>query len=119
MLVFLYLLVAANMLVLRSADTLAESYLFAVLNGITGSGINTLAPILWANYYGRATLGSIYGLSRAAQVLGFAVGPLLSGIVYDATNSYQNAFGYFAVLAVASSVFMLLAHKPTLKLPPQ
>ncbi|MFQ6027025.1 MAG: MFS transporter [Dehalococcoidia bacterium] len=119
MLVFLYLLVAANMGVLILADTLAESYLFAVLSGITGTGINTLAPLLWASYYGRGTLGSIYGLSLAARVFGFAVGPLASAIVYDATGSYQNAFIYFALLALGSSGLMLLARRPTLKLPPQ
>ena len=100
------------MMVLITADTLAQSYLFAILQGIVGSGVNTLAPLLWAGYYGRSSLGSIYGLSRAAQVLGFAVGPLVSGIVYDATGSYQQAFVYFAVLAVVSSLLIVAARAP-------
>lgn len=107
-----YLLRAASMMVLITADTLAQSYLFAILQGIVGSGVNTLAPLLWAGYYGRSSLGSIYGLSRAAQVLGFAVGPLVSGIVYDATGSYQQAFVYFAVLAAVSSVLIMAARAP-------
>ena len=112
MICLLYLLAAVSMVVLIRADTLAETYLFAVLQGIVGSGVNTLAPILWASYYGRWTLGSIYGLSRAAQVAGFAVGPLVSGIVYDATNSYQNAFGYFTFTALVGFVLLLMARKP-------
>jgi MFS family permease len=74
--------------------------------------VNTLAPILWASYYGRASLGSIYGISRAAQVSGFAVGPLASGIVWDATGSYRSAFIYFAFLAVVAAVIVLVSRRP-------
>ncbi len=42
--------------------------------GLAGVGINTLSAILLADYYGRNILASIYGLSRTAQVLGFAIG---------------------------------------------
>lgn len=107
-----YLLVAASMTVLILADTVAETYMFAVLHGIASSGVNVLAPILWASYYGRWSLGSIHGISRAFQVTGFAVGPLLSGLVYDATGSYQNAFVYLALVALASSLLVFLARRP-------
>jgi MFS family permease len=112
MITLAYLLGAVSMMVLIMADTLPETYVFAAMQGIVGSGVNTLAPILWASYYGRWTLGSIYGLSRAAQVTGFALGPLISGLVYDATGSYQNAFIYFAFLAAGSSLLVLAARRP-------
>jgi sugar phosphate permease len=112
MIALAYLLGAVSMAVLLRADTLAETYLFAVLQGLVGTGVNTLAPILWASYYGRASLGSIYGISRAAQVSGFAVGPLASGIVWDATGSYRSAFIYFAFLAVVAAVIVLVSRRP-------
>jgi MFS transporter, OFA family, oxalate/formate antiporter len=112
MIILAYLLGAVSMVALIMADTLPETYLFAAIQGIVGSGVNTLAPILWASYYGRWTLGSIYGLSRAAQVTGFALGPLISGLVYDATGSYQKAFIYFAFLAAGSSLLVLAARRP-------
>ena len=108
----IYLLGAISMMVLINADDLPKTYVFAIIQGITGSGVNTLAPLIWASYYGRAFLGSIFGISRAAQVAGFAVGPLASGIVYDVTGSYQQAFIYFAGLALVSSVLILAAHRP-------
>ena len=113
MIIALYLLAAVSMAVLIMADSLTETYLFAILQGIVGSGVNTLAPILWANYYGRAALGSIYGISRAAQVAGFAVGPLVAGVVYDTTGSYQKAFFYFMFLSVGSAFLLLAARRPT------
>ena len=107
-----YLLGAASIMVLINTDSLSGTYTFAVLHGITGSGVNLLTPLLWAHVYGRNSLGSIFGISRAAQVAGFAVGPLISGIVYDNTDSYQPAFWYFASLAVLSTCLILMA-RPT------
>ena len=104
-----YLLGSASIIVLINTDSLTGTYTFAVLHGITGSGVNLLTPLLWAHLYGRNSLGSIFGISRAAQVAGFAVGPLISGIVYDNTSSYQSAFWYFASLAVLSTCLILIA----------
>ena len=100
------------MWVLMRADNLPETYLFAVLQGIVGTGINTLAPILWAGYYGRNSLGSIFGVSRAAQVVGFAIGPLASAVVFDRTGTYQGAFLALAAVAVVAALFLAAARKP-------
>jgi sugar phosphate permease len=107
-----YILAAAAMSVLLIIDNLAEAYLFAVLQGAANSGINVLAPILMASYYGRSSMGSIFGITRAGQVIGFALGALISGIVYDSTGSYQDAFILFVIVAVVSSLFILLARRP-------
>ena len=107
-----YVLAAASMWVLMGADNLPETYLFAVMQGIVGAGINTLAPILWANYYGRGSLGSIFGVSRAAQVVGFAAGPLASAVVYDRTGSYQGAFLALAAVALLATVLLASARRP-------
>jgi MFS family permease len=114
-----YLLGAASLWVLIIADTLPETYLFALLQGLVGSGVNTLAPIVWASYYGRRTLGTIFGLSRAAQVIGFAIGPLVSAIVYDATGTYRQAFISFSLVAVAASLLVMAARRPAVKAPDQ
>jgi MFS family permease len=98
--------------VLIFADNLAKAYLFALLHGVASGGLNTLAPILWASYYGRGILGSMHGLSRAAQVFGFALGPLILGIAYDRWGSYQDALIYLAVLAVISFGLVVAAKRP-------
>ena len=112
LLVLSYLLGAASMWVLMGADNLPETYLFAVLQGFVGAGINTLAPLLWAGYYGRGSLGTIFGVSRAAQVVGFAVGPLASAVVYDRTGSYHGAFLALAAVAVVAAILLALARRP-------
>ena len=108
-----HLMAASAMFVLIIADTPFEAYLFAVIQGAAAGGINVLTPILLASYYGRWVLGSTYGIIRSAQVVGFAIGALLAGIVYDVTGRYQNAFEFFLIIAVVSSTLMLLARRPT------
>ena len=48
---------AGSIGVLLRADTPAEAYSFAVLYGVSSGGFNTLAPVLWASYYGRGSWG--------------------------------------------------------------
>jgi sugar phosphate permease len=103
---------SVDIVVLMFADSLAEAYLFALLHGVASGGLNTLAPILWASYYGRGILGSMHGLSRASQVAGFALGPLILGIAFDRWGRYQDALIYLAVLAVISFVLVALAGRP-------
>ena len=114
LLAMVYLLGAVSMWVLMGAHTLPEAYMFAVLQGSVGSGVNTLAPLMWARYYGRRTLGSIFGLSRAAQVVGFAVGPLGSAVAFDRTGTYQGAFLTLALVSVAAALLLVTTRRPTL-----
>jgi MFS family permease len=114
LLTMVYLLGAVSMWVLMGTHTLPEAYLFAVLQGSVGSGVNTLAPLMWASYYGRRTLGSVFGLSRAAQVVGFAVGPLGSAVAYDRTGTYQGAFLTLALVSVAAALLLVTTRRPAL-----
>ena len=110
-----YLLSAVSLVVLLNTTTLPLAYTFAILNGIVGTGVNTLAPILWARFYGRGIMGSIYGISRSTQVVGFAIGPLASGLVYDSFGSYENALIWFAVLSLVSVGFIASARRPRIR----
>lgn len=105
----LYLMSAAALLLLVGTDTLAETYAVVILMGLIGTGINTLAPLMWAANYGRGSLGAIHGVGRASQVLGFAVGPLASGIAYDSTGTYREVFLALAGVALVSAGLMAAA----------
>ncbi len=105
----LYLMSAAALALLVGTDTLAETYVVVILMGLIGTGINTLAPLMWAANYGRGSLGAIHGVGRASQVLGFAVGPLVSGIAYDSTGTYREVFLALAGVALVSAGLMAAA----------
>lgn len=105
----LYLMSATALLLLVGTDTLAETYAVVILMGLIGTGINTLAPLMWAANYGRGSLGAIHGVGRATQVLGFAVGPLVSGIAYDSTGTYREVFLALAGVALVAAGLMAAA----------
>jgi MFS family permease len=46
-------------------------------------------------------------------IFGTISGPLIAGIIYDQTGNYRIGFDILAAIALAGSVFFLLARKPT------
>ena len=109
LMVGLYLTGTVALALLVGTDTLVETYAVVILMGLIGTGINTLAPLMWAANYGRGSLGAIHGVGRASQVMGFAVGPLMSGIAYDSTGTYREVFMAFAVVALVAAGLMAAA----------
>ena len=71
--------------------------------------------VSFADYFGRESLGSIRGLSEPFVGLGQAVGALMSGIIYDLTESYHVAFYTMAILAVLTIVMTVTAEKPKIR----
>jgi MFS family permease len=112
LLILAYSLRMVSLAVLLVTDTVPEAYGFALLQGFADGGIRTLTAVLLADYYGRQHLGAIYGLLRAVQVAGFALGPLVAGLTFDLTLSYDGAFQAFWLLSVIGTVLIILARPP-------
>ena len=82
---------------------------FSALFGISVGGILVVPPVLYAQHYGRRSLGVIRGVTEPCVAIGQAAGPVLSGGVYDLTGSYVWAFQSFALLAFISAILILCA----------
>ena len=76
-----------------------------------------MLPIAWADYFGRGNYGAIRGLALTVQVLAQAAGPLLSGVLRDATGGYEASLACFAVLSGLSMFAAVLATPPAIKGP--
>ena len=111
-LTIVYVIRALSVVLLLVVGSPVEAYLFAVLRGLTDGGMATVGAILLANYFGRRYLGSIYGLNRAIQVGGFALGPLISGLAFDITGTYSSAFVSFLVLTIIGALLVAIARQP-------
>ena len=112
LLVMALLLRLAGMGVLLIVSDVKTAYLFAAINGFTEGGLRTLTTLLMSEYYGRQNFGSIFGLTRALQVAGFAAGPLIAGAAYDATASYGTAFLAFLALVALACALVAMARRP-------
>jgi MFS transporter, OFA family, oxalate/formate antiporter len=90
----------------------AAAYLAATFFGLGVGGLLVMLPIAWGDYFGRGNYGSIRGLALTGQVLAQAAGPLLSGVLRDATGGYETSLACFAVLSGLSAIAAILATPP-------
>ena len=67
---------------------------------------------LRADYFGRSAIGMILGLSVMIIVVGQVAGPMVPGILADATGNYRAGFTILALLAGVGSLFFFFARKP-------
>jgi MFS family permease len=72
-------------------------YGFAVVFSLSYAGNIVLVPRLSASIFGVGSMGAIFGGLSVADGLGFAVGPLLAGVVFDISGSYHLSFQIVAV----------------------
>ena len=85
---------------------------FAILHGLAWGLRVPLMQAMRADYFGRSSIGLIMGLSSIIVLAGQMSGPLIAGIIADATGNYRAGFTTVAVLAGLGSVFFLLAKPP-------
>ena len=96
------------------STTIPTSILASFTVGFGVGGIHLLIRLVWADYYGREHLGSIRGLTMAAQIGGQAIGPVLSGFMFDYSGSYSWPFVIYAVSVLLAGIGVLFATPPQL-----
>ena len=106
---------AAAAFFMNQIETPLMAYFAAALFGIGIGGLLTVPMIAWADAFGRHSFGAIRGVALSVQVSGQAMGPLLSGILWDLTGDYQLSLTVFSGFAVAAGIAALFFVKP---LPP-
>lgn len=93
-------------------DSPSLAWTYGVLRGVVGAFEQMLGGVLWANYYGRPSLGSIRGLSFTAMVIGTALGPLPFGLAYDLMGNYTGILVLMAIFPVLGFIGALLSPPP-------
>ncbi len=99
------------------ADSTAEILAYSTLFGFGVGGLLSVPPVAYADYYGRRSLGAIRGVTEPLTSFGQAIGAVLSGAVFDLTESYELAFLTFAILSGLAMLLALLARPPRRRAP--
>jgi len=107
-----FVILSVSSFYLLTVDSTASALVAAALIGSVSSGSNVIIAIMYANYFGRNSLGRIRGVSETGVLLGQAVGPLLAGIIFDSRGSYSLVFLLFGGIALTSSLVVLKAKPP-------
>jgi len=113
----MFLVQAGSTLYLIFVGGTGGVFLVAALFGIVSSGSNVVPAVMYANYFGRTSLGKIRGVGEVGVLLGQATGPVIAGVLFDLQGGYNTIFTVFVLLALACSLLVLKAGAPVRKQP--
>jgi MFS family permease len=82
------------------------------LYGIGLGGNMVLPDILWANYFGRRSLGKVRGMGLLISQILAAAGPPFFGFLFDATGGYGLSFALFGAALMTSAGLSLMLKPP-------
>jgi MFS family permease len=93
------------LILMRDSPTPALLWIMVVSQGALGYALTSVVGAIPAEIFQGRHYGGIFGTLMLSAIFGGAVGPWVTGVIYDATGSYTPAFwiaiGLTAVSAVA------------------
>ncbi len=95
-----------------STSSLICLYAGFFLYGIGLGGNMVLPDLLWANYFGRRSLGKIRGMGLLISHFLAALGPPFFGFLFDITGGYGLSFAIFGAALATSAVLSLMLRPP-------
>lgn len=90
---------------LRGDPTSTLLYAMIIAQGALGYGLTSVMGPIPAEIFEGHHFGSIFGTVMVAAILGGAVGPWITGVLYDATGTYSIAFW----LAIGCNLISIVA----------
>ena len=87
-------------------------WVFVVLHGLAWGVRAPLQQALRADYFGSTDFGKIMGFSSLIVMMGMMTGPIVAGLVADATGSFRSAFIILAVGAASGAGWFFNARPP-------
>jgi MFS transporter, OFA family, oxalate/formate antiporter len=107
-----FLIQGVGLVTAVSSAQLSFVYIGFFLYGIGLAGSFIIREVIWANFFGRASLGTVRGISLLFSHLFAASGAPFFGFLFDATGSYNFSLTVFAAALFTSSILILLARPP-------
>jgi MFS family permease len=112
-LIICFMLLILSFLWLRVSEDMWMLYLFAVIYGVAhGAFFTVISPIV-ARLFGISSHGVLFGIVAFSVTVGGAAGPVLAGLVFDITTSYQLVFLILTGVSIAS-LLLSLSLKPVI-----
>jgi MFS family permease len=86
----------------------ANTWFFCLLFGLGYGGITVTTRLVLAELFGLRSLGKLLAIMMSAETIFGSGGNLLTGLLFDATGSYQAAFKVMAVCSIVSVILMAI-----------
>ncbi|HJQ56969.1 MAG TPA: MFS transporter [Vineibacter sp.] len=92
------------LIALQRSPTVPLLYVMVVAQGALGYGLTSVMGAIVTEIFQGRHYGSIFGAVMLLMIPGGAVGPWLTGLIYDATGSYAPGFWLAAAVSVVSAI---------------
>ncbi|HUE81556.1 MAG TPA: MFS transporter [Pyrinomonadaceae bacterium] len=99
-------LAAVGVLMLWAGAANPFAFIAALLIGVGIGAEGDIMAYLVGRYFGLIAFGEIYAYVLAIYTLGAVVGPLLMGVGFDSTGSYDVVLGPFLVVTLVGAFLM-------------
>lgn len=96
---------------LLAAQTSTLAFVFAIAYGLSIVIASVGPTFITADIFGRKDFGAIFGFMQVFFVAGSSVGVILSGFIYDATQSYAFAWLFFLALFIVGMACILISNR--------
>ncbi len=107
-----FVLLGVGILLVMMAPGLWLTAAAIFIFGVGVGGTLTVQETVWADYYGRKTLGTVRSIGRPFTIVSSAGGPVLAGMAYDLGGSYEVAFSVFVVAYLGAAALILFTPEP-------
>ena len=87
-------------------------FIFAIVYGAIRGGVLPLVFLIWTDFFGRRSSGTVLGLSSPFRLTANAGGPVFAAICFDFLHSYWIPFTTFSVLLILAGLISLVAKPP-------
>lgn len=111
-LIICFMVVIVALSWLQFAQELWMLYLFAVVYGFAHGGFFAVMSPLVAELFGTVSHGTNLGMVLFLGQIGGAIGPVVTGRIYDVTGSYQLAFLILIAVSVGALILIAMQMRP-------
>jgi MFS family permease len=95
-----FILMSAALFWLLRATGMWMLFVFAAVLGLARGGMGASQSPLVVDFFGLSSHGLIFGVASLFYTVGAAIGPFLSGYLFDATGSYNSGLLVCAALSI-------------------
>jgi sugar phosphate permease len=106
----LSVLIMGVLVIFTSSNAMAIP--IGITMGIGAGGVDMIMRIIFANYFGRASAGTVMGIVTPFIVVSLGLGALISGVMYDIQGSYVPVFWSWIAVEALAIVILLFVPPP-------
>jgi MFS family permease len=99
-----FLILIISFILLQFTSSPCMMFLFAFIYGFAHGGFFTVMSPTIAEFFGMGSHGQLFGTVLFFGTIGGAIGPILTGYIFDMTGAYRMAFIVLTVFALVGSI---------------